>query len=261
MKGIFGFLAVLLGFVGFAACVAGIVAVLNYKDEVSDRSVKLLDAIHENLGYASDKLDQAQAALGQTRKTLNAFDEMIQRIREKAAANEPRDKKLDQVQQNVATSIDSARSSVDGAENQAKTIDKTISMMQSFPFASLGKPLVETLKKAANNMVATAPLVTRLKEQLDQIDFDEDVGDETIDKVAALVKQIDERLTEAEGNVDAFRDNVKELRSETDRVREEAPSSIQQIAFLLIALLVWIGLGQFCLAAWGWHWMRRKPAE
>src|SRR5262249_13966597 len=115
--------------------------------------------------------------------------------------------------------------------------------------AQLSKLDKEKLKNVSNNLEKIIGSGEKLRTRLHDLPGDPKVAlDEETQGMKDALAEVAEQVTDLEQRVQKARDVLTEIRT-------EFPGWITSAAVALTALLVWIALGQLCLAVRGAIWL------
>jgi hypothetical protein len=85
---------------------------------------------------------------------------------------------------------------------------------------------------------------------------DTQVQKEVVAAVVGLARDAESELKFVESKLERVRQKAAELGKEVADLRTAVPTWTNEAAVIGSVVLVWMGLGQFVLARWGWDWIR-----
>jgi hypothetical protein len=250
IKRLAGLLFLLLGVVGLSLCVAGVVGLWRVRPILTERSSDL----GERAGLL---LDKVMASLSEGKKLLKKAGENLDKLHETAKKSseqgvEPNSMQkmlIKQFATKYAPEIGDADRTVNVALNTAVVLNTMLDGLDDIPAAQLSKLDKEKLKNVSNNLEKIIGSGEKLRTRLQDLPGDPKTAlDEETQGMKDALAEVSEQVTDLEQRVQKARDVLTEIRT-------ELPGWITSAAVALTALLVWIALGQLCLAVRGGVWL------
>ncbi len=255
MKTISGLLAILLGVVGFIACLVGGAGVWWAAFEVAEKANTFTKQAEESLGLVNDafsridgKVDLAKTSVERVRMTA-AFI---------AAGKSEDDPKI---QMQVTRLLDTLTPHLDRAEALADPLQSLATILRRFAgtLARLddGDRQAAQFRSIADALDFTLTSLGTVRSRYEAIREGEGVP-----RAAELVAIAEQ----AQAPIDRMQKGLSELQGSISEVREELPEVREAVRVWKIAgpivvnvLLFWIALGQLCLIGWGRRRIASQP--
>ncbi len=233
----------LLGTTGTLLCVAGAVGVWVLHTDLTNRADRAFGRAGDRLGTARVELTRAADRLRQTRAAV----ETVERRGEDAAppAAKRRTVLPRASAESTSAQLGQARRSLVTAVELGLVAEGVLDVLAELPAAERVGVDTARLRDASDQLSDLIRTADRLAAALPRAPDESDAG------IAERVGRVASTLDEAAGRVDDARGRVGEWHRRTGR-------ALMFSAVVATALLVWIGLGQACLAWQGGRATRRR---
>lgn len=245
--------AILLGAVGVVLLSAGVFGVwsaafaaIDVTEQVSQRASERLSAIDARLVRLEVQVKNVSVDVARIRAAATA---LTARVAQQALAQSDEfqrlREKLDLLLMQVETYAESltvvSRLFEDAADLSAQ-------------FGKGGEQ-ADRLRAVAKLLDQAAAALPKIRSELTALG--ERHGEPELRKLTDLIAQASTYLEHIVGGIERIRQYSAHARGELDGLRRGAEFWLVTAATILTALLVWLGLGQLCLAGWGRRHLRR----
>jgi hypothetical protein len=121
---------------------------------------------------------------------------------------------------------------------------------------AVGRAPVETSEDSSNALSRLAKALENVRGNLAKFREGTQVQKEVVAAVVGLARDVESELKFVESKLERVRQKAAELGKEVADLRNAVPTWTNEAAVIGSVVLVWMGLGQFVLARWGWAWIR-----
>jgi hypothetical protein len=245
-KRILGVIFLLLGTVGFLACVAGVVGVWKVRDPLRERLAQVVAQVEEVLGRAKVDLGAVHTALARSQTDLRE-------LKNAPPAEQDRSRKL--LAQGLARKLGPGtgdlRASLTRVAEASVVLDNVLQEADALA-AGRGDRLnagdAEDLSKKLAGVARKSWELSVLFPERGQGPSDAD-----LDSARRKLDEVQTVVTECQERVDTFEAKLQRLKAGADVWTARGP-------YVVTGVLGLFGLGQLALFLWGVSLMRRRPA-
>ncbi|QDT65854.1 hypothetical protein [Calycomorphotria hydatis] len=261
---LFGLCGLLLGLVGvllFAAVIAGI---LSMQSMAANALEQIQTATDDGIAKLSTGVKGTAATLKTTRTSIQNA-----RLLKAFAANGNNvaleDKiVIDRIAAELGAYIDRFHEWQSIADVARQTAERLVEISdQLLPYLSQQpeeKKLGETLKAVADTLSDLKTTLTDAQQQLHDIS----VGDDpktALERLTARLDHLDQLLGRLSSSLGITSEALETYRTELITAIESLRHKLIAILIVIIFLLLWMLIAQWCLLTTGWRWLLLKPAQ
>lgn len=249
MKRIFGFVLVLLGVVGILACFAGTGYTWWFSQRYLGQMAETVHAVETLLSSTGQRVDHLTSRVGDTKTQVVSLQKAANEVIAKGNMADPAD------QARIRGLLAALSSKIERAEDLARTLQSAGIVVRSG--ADLLTSVSDTppdLGKLQDAEKAVDQTVTRLTDARKELANAEKGGD--LESAARSINDLAGKVQNALGEVT---DSIGKVGEFLARGQKDLAALEQSIhawkrygPWVVTGVLIWIGLGQFCLLAWGW---------
>jgi len=260
MKRTFGFLAIVLGVLGLAGCLAGLGAVWVYRTPATQASLELLDAADDGLQVVDDNAKRAADVVAMVKEVVDPVARKLLDMADKAKSTGRDEEELTRLDEKLAERLRQVDALVQTSEKVVAVMNKTTRLTRSLPWkpASVARKSEVDDQKSADDLRGSGEILSRLAERLKafhatltKVREDRQIRKEIVDKVVDLARNVDSELNLLEDKLGRVRQRAAELQTEVSELRADIPCWITSSAVVSSVILAWMALGQFALACLG----------
>ena len=246
-----GLIALLLGVIGFLACGAGTAGVWVAAGQFDEAVGQVSESV---TGFSSDlrsKTDDAAALASRSHAQVEIFRQQLNQSITRGVELDPDD--VQRVRAEVRAMVGHVRGWTDAVGHVRELADV---------FAETVDALATTLEGEGNEKIKVALQrvwqdVEAAKEQLHEISEAMD-SVQTHEERHGLLEKCQNALLNLGGGAEAFSDSLSALEASTVKINESVTGRVHLWAGLATVIVVWLGIGQWCLAGWGVRKLRGK---
>jgi hypothetical protein len=263
LKRVAALLALVLGFLGLVACMAGIYIVWRQGAQLQETNEKVFTAVDKGLAFAQDRIRGVQNRLEDSKITSN---DVGQRLREwsktKAKERLVTELEIERRTENLAGHLQTADLWLETTTESIRGVQQVLELAHSVGSqvdpASLAEVL-EKLNAIRNTLQQTEATVEDFREfALNDDGEAEENRQARILKLLArtllMISEIDIRLAESQTRLSELRSNAQDLKA----TMRNYILLTTIICFLLVA---WIAAGQAALFLTGWKNRRQSRSS
>jgi methyl-accepting chemotaxis protein len=263
MRLLFGFLAFVLGLVGFLACAGGIVGTWWLRPPVAEAGLETLAGLDDALKTGEERIGQARAAVKTVRDTVEPAANTIAKLAGVGGETTPQDEKeIETMRAKLLRKLDQLEGFVQLTQTAVSILSGTTKAARKAPlFGKRVDQAVEEVEDAGGALAELSTFLKSLHATLETIRTAKEVRKDLAEKTAAIALEIEAKLARLHGGLDRVQSALGNLRDDVAEAQAELTTWLLWAAIGLTALLIWIGLGQWALLVAGMRMMRgRKEA-
>jgi len=249
MKRVVGFVLVLVGVVGLVGCAVGVGYTWWFSNKYLGQAAETVKAAKTLLTSADQRIDRLGNRVGDARTQLASLEKAAGAVAAKGPAADPADKAK------VQGLLASLSSKIEWTEDLAALLKATVrpgaELMTSFAETPPDMEKVQAAEKAVD---ATVKSLEGVRDKIADAGKDENV-EQTAKNISALATAVQAALTEVTDSVGKIDSFLERGRTELNALEKSIDGWKKYGPILVTVLLVWVGIGQFCLFAWGWSWL------
>ncbi len=255
-----GVVGVVLGVVGLIACVAAIVGVWSVVAWLKQLNAEVHAEIDAVMIRVEERTEEARSTVREARGFAAVVDELV---RDSAVAIIERDDavtaRLDQAERRIDEAIQQAESVIQVSADAVELLDRLQASLRQQGLIEAGSgeaptALDDIVQAGRRTLAEASGAVDELKGRLDHLGRKPD--DVDLAAIARLALNIVAQLDVVDDSLRSFSRRLEKTRDGLQRLHDKLGRWIHLGAVILTLLLVWIGAGQCCLAAWGWRLVR-----
>jgi hypothetical protein len=265
MKGIIGFLALVLGGVGLAACLAGLIACWVVRSPVLQSSLEVLEAAHDGLKVVDDKAKMADEVVTAVKDVVDPVAGKIIELANRAQSTRPQDvEELKRIEADLAERLHQVDVALQASETVVALLNKTSRMTRSLPLptarGAAGEAAVGELQGSAELFARLAAGLKRLRKILAEIRENKQVQKEIAETVVSLGRDVEKELNLLHDKLRLVRQKAAEFQTDVLELRTDVPFWINSAVVIGSVVLAWMGLGQLAMLRVGWGMLRKGQA-
>lgn len=261
IKRILGTLLILIGALGIALSVLGIMNVWHAAEEVTvaanDGVVLLSDTlknVERSLNVTTTTLDDAGFAIeGLYTTTLDVGQAL-------STTQITMDEMAELTEENLPQSIESSLVALEALEETAGLIDGMLQGLSRFGVADYrpAVPLDRAIAQAGEGLEPVPDSLREMGAGLQQTSANLESVQVGVSLMGDHILDIRENVTDAEEVLDSYTDTVQQLQERLKHLHQNIARPIRTVAWGATLLLAWIGLSQLALIQWGVGLWRRE---
>jgi len=254
IKRILGIVLALVGALGIALCVLGVLYVWRAADSVALVASDTLGLVSDTLDNVDRSLDVASTTLDDAVAAVEALHATTLGVGETLSSTRPTlDGMADLVESDLAQSIESTQAALDGMEEAAGVIDRTMRGLTELGIADYDPdvPLDRAIATAGEELEPVPDGLRQMGGGLRQTGTSLQSVQVGIIEMGDHILEIGRDVDGASAVIGSQTDVVQELQEQTGELRQGVGESIRVVAWGVTLLLVWIGLSQLALIQWG----------
>jgi hypothetical protein len=265
MKRLLGFLALVLGIVGLAACLAGLIAGWVVRPQVLRSSQELLEAADDGLKVVDERTTRADEVVTSVKQMVDPIARKVLELAEKAQSTRPEDKEqLKQIEAELAERLHQVDLAVQASERVVALLNKTSRLTTSLPLptarGAAGQSAEGELQGSAEVFSRLAEGLKALRKALAKVREDKQVQKEIADRVVSLGGDVEKELNLLHDRLRRVRQRAAEFQKDVSDLRTDVPFWINSGVVLGSVVLAWMALGQWALLRRGWSLLRKGEA-
>jgi hypothetical protein len=253
IRRIVGALLLLLGLVGLALSLTGLVGCWLVRGSVIQRTSRACESADRFLGVTAESLDQVKTSLGTARTKLDA-------VRAACATPPPAEQKEPRARRaalramtgDFAPQIEKARQAATGVAEGAVVVNALLEGLEDVPLAHVAGLETDRFNDVSQRLSALAASAKEFDARIGELPGEQGAFDEMGERATYM----DRLLSEAATKVGELAERVAEVRARVAEVNANLQRWITGAAVALSVVLLWIGLGQWSLLVHGWSWLR-----
>lgn len=264
IKRISGTLLIIIGALGIALSVMGIINVWRLTEDVTivanDGLILLSDTLNNverSLDVTTITLDNAEVAVeGLYTTTLDvgqALSTTQMTMEEMAALTED----------NLPQSIESSLAALAAMEETARLIDGMLQGLSRFGVGDYqpAVPLDQAIAEAGEGLEPVPDSLREMGAGLKQTSANLESVQGGITLMGGHILDIRENVTGAKDVLDSYAEIVQQLQARVRHLHQNVAQPIRTVAWGATLLMAWIGLSQLALIQWGISLWQREPSE
>ena len=262
-KKLFALFAILLGIAGVVACVSGIGVAWNVHSQLDETVASTFERVDTALArvqvlaeQTNDRVESVQAAT----KQLN--DRVQQRVAELRDVPKEEAADIDEIERQLYVRIDHAknlivfmRASIDLVQNLKEMAQSASAFVQEDSRTT--RELVASLRAGYDEIEEASMLAEDVRLAIIEIRESRNL-EENAKKVNSLSSRIDASLAKVAKLGDRFESGIVDTRADAVDLDQRIRHRLLVIAILSTVFLVWMAIGQICLATLGRSAMRQS---
>jgi chromosome segregation ATPase len=255
MRRLIGSVALLLGGIGFAACLAVLISVWVLRPTVVRESDHALQAADEGLKVVEAKTKRANELTKKVRESVNPIVDKISMLDDKALRAPERTEAMERFERELKDRLDQLDAIAEIMETGIKLLRQTSRLTKTLrsPTSAADGSADDDAPDRSESLARVAKKIERLREIIARIQDDKERQKKVVDDLVRVTRELNDDLTALDSKLEETHRRAVELRAEIARLRDEIPVWALWLAIIASAVLAWLGLGQFALASWGWR--------
>ncbi len=248
----------ILGTIGTVACVAAIVGSWYVAGRVQRVNSNVFKQADQLMVQIDDRAVQAGSAVHGTRELVEELKKTIRKSTEEFVAKQVLSlSENENLERRIASTMERADRLIEVSTSSAELLVQlfaTIGTLAPEPSADarVSSDLLMALR-STNEMIAEAlERLTEVQRRLEEIQQNREV-DVNLAEIGKITLGIVTRLDVVQERIAVFRGRIAEMRQQCDKTHEKIAASIFAAQCLAVLVLLWIGVGQYCLLVQGWR--------
>jgi hypothetical protein len=263
MKRTTAYLAIVLGGIGLAACVAGLIALWVARPRVLRSSAEILAAADDGLKLVEERAAHVGELVSNIQSSLDPVSSKILKLAGKSAPTPEDDKELKVSAQDLSERLHQVGPLVETAESAVGFLHKssrlTSSVQQSGFRTPAGEALAEDTEESSQPLSRVAMNIKRLHEKLAVVAENEQGQKEILASLVQATRDVDENLKSVTSLLKRVREKALALGTDVEKLHTKVPAWTTWTAVIGSLLLIWMGLGQFVIFRKAWDAIRPTP--
>jgi hypothetical protein len=255
-----GIAALGLGGIGLVGCLAGLIGIWVVRPSFLRSSVEVLDTADGGLQLVEEKTTRAGELLKAVRGIVDPVTGKILNLVAKGERTADDEKELDRIDEALARCLGRVDAITEQAEAAVAFLNRTPQLTKSLRLftspGAAGRAPAETSQDSSKSLARVAKALQVVRENLEKFRKDKQAQKEVVTAVVHLAREVDGELKVVESKLERVRQKATELGTEVEGLRTTVPVWTNGAAVIGSVVLVWMGLGQFVLARWGWDRIR-----
>ena len=257
LRRILALLLVLLGIIGTAACIAGIVGVWRVKQPLLDRSARAFGVADKAFVVVTEYGDVISFTLTKSREDLGTIKTKAAIENNAAAKPSFTDVVVSRmVADQLGTKIKNVGDAVNAVTDASIVLDSLLGQIDQLPATFVHKVNDDQLEQVQGTLGDVAAATRRLSSLLQTARPDENVPPE----MAEATVEIEALLGRLLAWIDMLRERVKTTKTEVAELRPRLEFWIHWGSAIITGVLAWIGFSQLVVVGVAWRWLRRGGA-
>jgi len=272
MRRILGILVMLAGILGLLLSLAGLVAVWYYKPVVADSADKTIVVLTSSVTTSKETLQITGDALGATIDSVDALSDMLSTTATSVEDTKPVLDKLNTFMgDELPSTIESATTSLETAQQAAQVLDGAIKSLDTFRSVLSGVPLIgslveqpeaaynpevplaDSLGDLASNLEGLPELFTGISEDMDKADDNLVTIQDNLTTMSDSVSLISSSLSEYETMITQSETSMEDLMSILTNIRVNLTKILDGVAIGLSLFFFWLLAAQVVIFSQGWE--------
>ena len=251
MKMILGSLAVLLGVVGTTACLAAIVFVFVYANDLNDASSETLQSVDQSLTFVDKRVKMADSAVTLFKNRVDDARSLVAKLLRDGRKNPGDHPKLEAVEKELTQYFETAMSTMETIADSAETLAKWVVLFDKLPFRGKSKSASDAAVLGDADQLAAqlrelSTLLHSLKSRI--ADFKKGVDSEELAKaVEDVASRLSDRLGNVQSRVTIIAQQLDAIETDVDEMQQKLPEWINTGKYVAAVVLFWMAIGQVCL--------------
>lgn len=264
MKRFFACCALLVGIAGLLSCIVVAVLVWPVTNNLTTEGEAVAAEADQVLSAVDERVTVWDKSLVRADERLRRITEDCRKLRGDRKAAPDDQQRLAELQTRLTALVEWLTTSIDGIDSGAKMLRGVAQMLKSLAALQGGgdddtkrriktvETLAESLEKASKVLKTS---LTRLSADGKAIDLKTTATllMSVVEPIEGAVAGVQQRVVVVEKIVHVARADVSEIRRLLEAISQFGPPLITVVA-------LWMALGQWCLAGWGWRRLRRRDA-
>jgi chromosome segregation ATPase len=258
IRRLFGIIAVLVGLVGFLLCIVALGFTWFANARVKDGAQRAVEPAEKSIVYVQKQLEKGDHWIVAMR---NRLDSMKSQVDQLASLDQVTlRKRLDQFQldhEAVEYDLQRAELLVNVSRESIGTLTELSELVENVPMISLDEysstgPLATGIKQATQQLADFTAILLKIRETLEKVRAEgQQLSPQTLKELSAHIEQAETQLSETHDTIIQFRLSLRRTADDIAKIKEKLPSWIDTGSWILTAILVWLGISQYTLIAYG----------
>lgn len=255
---------VLLSVLGILVCAGGVVAVWSLGSRLSRTTVFVFEGVDQSLTAAGDRVLLAQQLAQQWKFTAEDLQQALrERAQEKTAELVQSRLNIQKSAERLGEGLQQADAWLGMSTAAIQGVGQSLEILRSLGAPAPGD-LVETLLEQLNGLRNQVQDAAETVSEISRRAADMAEGPSAVERQGQLV-QFAARLSVTLGDVDShlaeLAERISGMQSLAEELQPRTQHKIAAVKFGLIALLIWLAIGQVSLCIHGWrNYRRNQPA-
>jgi methyl-accepting chemotaxis protein len=264
IRRVLGTVLILIGALGIALSVLGVLNVWRVTETVTVAAEDTLDLLSDTLDNVKRSLDVTSTTLDDAAVALDGLHTTSIDVGQTLSSTQTTlDGTVGLVEDNLPESIESTLIALEAVEETAGVIDQMLRGLSQFGVGDYDPdvPLDRAIAEAGEGL---GPVPDSLREMGDGLRQTSASLDEVQDGIMLMgdhILDIRGNVSSADTVIGDYVELVQELQERLDALRQVLGQPIRTAAWGVTLLLVWIGLSQLALIQWGISLWRRPEAK
>jgi hypothetical protein len=256
---VINFAALGLGGIGLLGCLAGLIGIWTRRPSFLRSSVEVLDTADEGLKLVNEKTTRADELLKAIRGIVDPVTGKILKLADKGERTPDDEQELKRTEEALARRLGHVDAIAELGESAVTFLNRTPRLTKSLWLPTsqdaVGRAPVETTEDSSNALSRLAKALENVRDNLAKFRMDMQIQKEVMAAVVRLAREVESELKFVELKLERVRQKAAEPGKEVADLRTAVPKWTNGAAVIGSVVLVWMGLGQFVLARWGWDWI------
>lgn len=257
---LFGFLALLIGFVGVLLSIAIMVGVWPVTRQLSTQALAIADDVQPALVTFDARLGQADAHIAAIRGHINEVRTVARAVATKASATgEAERERLEATAGRVADALGRAEEAVENVRAGLAAAQSLAKLSSSLNVSSNedGDRLTEQIEAIASILKEVSIPLHALRQHVAKVKSGKDI-EEGASAIVTLTTEIDGRIAPLEERVEGAHRQIRDFNNGITKLRKEIVFWTDLAPILVTVFFLWMGLGQLSLLIHGWKLLRTE---
>jgi hypothetical protein len=258
-----GTFLILLGTLGIAISVLGVVAIWRAADDVTVATEDALAVLSDTLTDIDCSVDVASTTLeGATLAIDGLYTTTLDVSETLSSTRVTIDEMAGLAEDDLPQSIESSLVALEALEETAGVIDQLLRGLQLLGVSTYDPeiPLDQAVAEAGAGLDPVPQSLRTMGTGLYDTSASLEQVQDGIVLMGGYMKGIRQNAVEADAALSSHRATLRELQTQVRAIRREVDGTIRKVAWGATLLLIWIGLSQLAIVHWGVSlWQQRGP--
>lgn len=268
MRKIFGIIALFLGLVGTVACIAGIGGLWYVQSSVQTSVGSVAQVTEEYLDSTREKIKALEQYVNDGNDKIRNWRQTIADLSAKGTDRQwtPANRmKLAQLLDKVSLWVQKADRPLVVLEEKLENLRQILELAKSSRFYPVNSDFLDskeiaTLKAALKNFESTTNDLGELEKSLNRLGDKTDLQ-QVLTRVDSVIDNFETVMNLSNAGIEKINDSITASKENVSQLRESVSFWSLIVASVVTVLLVWIGVGQYCLMSNGWTMINSKKVE
>ncbi len=260
-----GSVVILLGFVVFVLCFAGLIGVWSIKSRLDVLGNTVFEAADDSLAFMELKLDRIEGVFQSGRKRVGLLARGVDRLQQKEAeAKAEATSLLKTLDEEVFEPLKAAQTWLDSTRAVAVGVGKLSEAVVSSRYAAshedaMGVAMARHLQDVSDNVVEILNNLKAIRQRLAEIRDDVRTARRLVATIVARLAQVEKRMQNLCERIETYQARVVELKGAIAAARGDYHWWTMLGAVLGTLLLAWLAASQIGMVLHGWSLAKRQP--